>query len=181
MPHVWLLAGYAGSGKTTAAYLLAKHLPKSRLLAFADRVKDEVAEQYGLPRPLLDTQEGKASLYKDTQTVRDLLIQLSAERKHTMNNPAIWAEYVKKELQNPDIEHWIVHDWRYKAEYDCMKSVPDIVLHTLRIQTHRAPPTHPSERELDDQPIETTVWNTGSLEELEATLFQATLTETSRR
>ena len=175
MPHVWLIAGYTGTGKTTAAHLLAKNLPNARLTAFANQVKDEVATLYGLDRSLLDTQEGKARIYAGITTYRDLLIAHSADMKRISSNPAIWAEHVKQEiLQSPEIENWVVHDWRYKAEYECLASFQDIHLHIFRIRTKAPPPIEAqvSEHELDTFPIETIVWNTGSIQELEQNLIQ---------
>ena len=176
MVHIWLIAGYAGSGKTTAAGILETLLPNSAITAFAKRVKDEVAAIHAIPRTLLETQEGKAMQITPTNTARDLLIEHAAAKKEDTHNPAIWAEYVKEEiLQNPTVANWILHDWRYVEEYDCLATVPGSILHTIRIQTNKSPSTSPSEHELDNANIQTIVWNTGSVEEFAATLRREVL------
>jgi hypothetical protein len=176
MVHIWLIAGYAGSGKTTAAGILEKILPNSATTAFAKRVKDEVAATHAIPRTLLETQEGKAMQITPTKTARDLLIEYAAAKKEETQNPAIWAEYVKEEiLQNPTVANWILHDWRYVEEYDCLTTVPGSTLHTIRIQTNKPSSSSPSEHELDNTHIQTIVWNTGSLEEFAYTLRKEVL------
>ena len=57
-----LLSGYAESGKTTACKLLSALLPEAHVTAFADAVKDQVAERYGFNRKLCDSPGGKQTL-----------------------------------------------------------------------------------------------------------------------
>ena len=180
--NIWLLAGYAGSGKTTAATYVQSHLPNSRMTAFASRVKDDVAKQYGLERALLDTQEGKASFVAGTtKTVRDCLIEYAAEHKVSMNNPGIWALYVKGEIErSPQIGHWILHDWRYLAEYTVLQSIPNAHIHTVRIRKSCVQPLESaSEHELDSTKTEYVIDNDGSMDELRDAVQR--IIESSRR
>ena len=167
--NIWLLAGYAGSGKTTAATILQTYLPKSKLTAFAKRVKDDVAKQYNIDRELLETQEGKSSFIQD-KTVRDILIEYSAKHKEDTQNPSIWAEYVRDEiLQSHNVEHWIIHDWRYSAEYQTLLTIANVT--TIRILNPSVCPSNsPSEHELDNVITDYVVKNSGSMEEFDIRL-----------
>lgn len=181
--HIWLLAGYAGSGKTTAGEMLHTLLPQSCMTAFAKEVKNQVAEVYKLPRGSMDTQEGKATFVEiEQKTVRQLLVEHAAWMKQVYDSPGIWAEYVCREIKaQPDIEHWILHDWRYIAELRTLQTqFPNARMYTLRIQSSRTQLSNcPSEHELDSFQVQHTVSNDGSLAELRMTLLQ--LIHTSHR
>jgi len=164
---IWLFTGYAGSGKTTTAEYFKSKMPSARLTAFAKRVKDEVSVHYNLDRTLLDTQEGKATfLEHEGKTVRDLLIAHSAQHKEETKHPGIWAYYVKEEMfEHPDVEHWILHDWRYIAELETLQAYQSVC--TIRIVNPRIQSsTSPSEHELDGFPTDVTIRNDGTLEDL---------------
>jgi dephospho-CoA kinase len=176
--QIWLIAGYAGSGKTTVAEYLMKMLPKAKTTAFAKRVKDDVAEIYSINRQLLETQEGKASLVGE-QTVREILIEYSAIMKQLTNNPGIWADYVREEILNEEgeaeeakeISHWIIHDWRYLAELETMntlKQSKNATIRTIRVYNPSVQPLNSiSEHELDYVITDTVINNTGTLEDLQ--------------
>ena len=180
--NIWLLAGYAGSGKTTAAAYFQSYLPNSRMTAFASRVKDDVAKQYGFERSMLDTQEGKSSYIPGTKkTVRDCLIEYAADHKESTNNPGIWALYVKEEMeQSPEVSHWILHDWRYLAEYIVLQSIPNARLHTVRVKKSSVKPLESaSEHELDSTNTEYVLENHGSMTDLREAVRH--IIESSRR
>jgi hypothetical protein len=162
--HIWLLSGYAGSGKDTVAAMMLEILESAASNGFADAVKDEVAAMYDLTRESLDTQAGKARmlLFADgtKYTVRDLLIE-HAETTKKGEGSAIWAQ----RIQAPNTTHWILSDWRFLAEYETIKArFPDTYIHTVRI---RRPSVHPldtyTEHELDTFAFEYTIENTDSL------------------
>lgn len=167
---IWLLAGYAGSGKTTAGMILKDTLPHSFETSFAKEVKNQVAELYDLDRTMLDTQEGKATFVESEQkTARQLLVEYSALCKQNTHCPGIWAEYVVDEInKNPHIQHWIIHDWRYFAEVQTIRYfLPFARIHTLRIVNEQVHPTMcSSERELDYAVVDHIIPNNGSIEDL---------------
>lgn len=171
--NIWLISGYAGSGKTTAGTILAKSLPNSQITAFAKRVKDDVAKQYNLDRELLETQEGKASKIHQ-KTVRDILIEYSAQHKLDTNNPGIWADYVKDEMyENPEIKNWIIHDWRYIAEYQTMLTIPNTHIITVRIINDSIVASNsPSEHELDNVITDEIIYNNDSYDTLEIAIIR---------
>jgi hypothetical protein len=172
---LWLLTGYAGSGKSAAAVALQARLPRSRCIAFADAVKDYVAATYGLKRHMCDTQDGKRTRLSTTEgpkTIRDLLIEHAEREKVTTGNPGVWAALVAQQIEAaPEVEHWIVHDWRFHAERETLRNCfPHATIVTLRIQRPDVTPTaHRTEHDLDDVEIET-VRNSGTIEELRETL-----------
>lgn len=164
--QIWLLHGYAGSGKDTAGTLLKDMLPQAALTSFAAAVKDEVAVMYELDRALLDTQAGKQKwLYfadGSHKQVRTLLIEHGEGQKRAHNNPAIWAERV----QLPEgCQNWIFTDWRFLAELETLRRrFPDASIHTICI--HRPDIealATPTEHELDAFPSEFVAENSGSL------------------
>ena len=165
--NIWLLAGYAGSGKTTAGKILQSILPSSKILAFADKVKDFVSQKYQIDRNLCDTQEGKKSILGE-KTLRQHLIDYSASHKVETKNQAIWATYIYTEmLKFPHIENWILHDWRYIEEYDFLRSIQGTI-HTIRILNPSIDPLQDaSEHQLDTFPTDSIVMNDGGIDILE--------------
>lgn len=192
--HIWMFCGYAGSGKTHAAKHLQSLLNPATtyVTAFADAVKDDVADIYRIPRTLFDTQEGKASLVKTpdgNRKARDLLIDYSLAMKEAYG-AAVWAKEVVRRIRSitersKQIEHVIIHDLRFTAEVDTMykefhsssqDSIPSefrsvinktAVLHTIRIvrPSVKSMPIQ-SEHDLDDYVTDTSIENTGTVEEL---------------
>lgn len=163
--HIYLLAGYIGSGKSFAASCLHTLLQRSRMTAFANKIKDAVAKQYNLPRELCDTQEGKATTIQQyNTTVRNLLIRHSAELK-AIYGVTVFADAVVEEIQSsPEILVWILHDWRYVAEYNALiKAFPEAEIHTIRItRLSVSPIDDPSEHELDYITMDHVICNDGT-------------------
>lgn len=169
---IYLLSGYAGSGKSHVSKLLEGLYANVRRTSFAKRVKDDVARIYSIPRDICDTQEGK-KLFVMTATgdkqVRELLIEYATKMKQTTDNPAIWADYVVTEiLANPEVTTWILDDWRFKKEYERLRSaIPSARIHRFRIYNSSVKPLEdPSEHDLDDEPMDFEILNTGTSEEL---------------
>ena len=172
--NIILFSGYIGSGKSFAAEQLNKLLPNSNIAAFGAKVKDGTATLYNIPRYLCETQEGKLTLIPECgKTVRDLLIQYSADMKYTHGND-VWANIVAENIRNtPNITTWIINDWRYPNELEVLhKAFPDAKLQTVRI--HRSivqPKPFPSEHALDDYLFDHNITNEGTAEELSSQLI----------
>jgi hypothetical protein len=165
--HIWLLRGYAGSGKDTAAMILSR-LTGGTISSFASAVKDEVAGMYDFDRSVLDTQEGKqrrVHLADGTcKTLRDLLIQHGQGQKQETGDPQYWA----KRLQVPNTTHWILSDWRFLAEWICLQArFPEAIFHTMQIVRDSVNPLDTeTEHELDG--VVCVVWpNNGTIQDLE--------------
>jgi hypothetical protein len=151
MKIIWL-SGWAGSGKDTMAEILCKKLDYHRF-AFADSLKDIVAQENNFPRSWCDTQEGKKIVINaDGQTVRDMLIQKSFEMKKLNQNIFTEKEYLKIVEGQAECNNIVITDWRYKHEYSYFKALFPLAQHTtvriIRPAIESA--DDPSEHELDD-------------------------------
>ena len=167
--NIILFSGYIGSGKSFAAEQLHKLIPNSQIIAFGTKVKDGTATLYNIPRNLCETQEGKLTIILDYgMTVRDLLIQYSADMKYTHGND-VWANIVAENIRNtPHITTWIINDWRYPNELEVLhKAFPDAKLQTVRIHRNTVQPkTFPSEHALDNYPFNHNITHDDTAEEL---------------
>ena len=165
--HIWLISGYAGSGKDTVAGILRNILGdnQSATASFAGAVKDEVAAMYDFDRAFLDTQEGKARHVKLANgrqtTVRDLLIHHAESTKEKTGDAAIWA----KRIAPPPVAHWILSDWRFLEELHSLQArFPQSHIHTVRVMRPGIyPSTSHTEHQLDAFVYEYTIENSGSL------------------
>jgi len=169
---IFLLTGYAGSGKTTAGEILMKLLENygAKSAAFGDCVKEETALLYDFPLDLAYSQEGKNTVVhtiKGQKTVRQILIDYSLEMKQIHGND-IWAKkIVDKMCQFPEYFPWIIHDWRFIEELDTIKRSFYIKIITIRIlRPDIVSLDTPSEHQLDDCETDHTVINDGTLEDL---------------
>lgn len=127
-----LISGYTNSGKDTIGRNLTSYHNYHRV-AFADALKDEVAEIYGIDRASLDTQEGKETLFDDTRTARDLLISHGKQRRQ--EDPNYWTKKVVDQIRN--YEKVVITDWRFPHEYDviCFEFGEETV-HTWRVNRY---------------------------------------------
>jgi hypothetical protein len=163
---VYLISGYIGSGKSTAGILLQGLLPDAVTIAFGDAVKDDIAKVYKFDRRLCDSQLGKLTpiLTPDdgTKTVRQLLIEHSAYIKHTTKDTGCWAKIVADTMSAEF--YWIIHDWRYKTEYEVLKTrFPEATIITIRINRPGVTALNdPSEHDLDDYMFQYVLENTGT-------------------
>ena len=172
---IYLLAGYAGSGKSTAGEILQRACGSARSTAFGKAVKDGVAKIYSIDRELCDTQEGKRTLVTPTNTldpvtVRQLLISYSAYMKRISDD--YWAKLVVEEIMADRDVPWVIHDWRYRMEYDTLKdNFPYAQIVTIRIvRSGVIPLDEPSEHDLDAYKTKLVIYNDGSVEDLERCL-----------
>ncbi len=162
---IWLISGYAGSGKDTTADILTNLLGQHVVTrdSFAGAVKDEVAALYDLDRAELDTTQGKAALLPNdpTKTVRDLIIHHAETTKTSEGDPAIWA----KRIRAPNTPHWILSDWRFLDELLHLRMrFPHAALYTLRVHRPTVEPLETAtEHELDSFICQYTIENSGSL------------------
>lgn len=160
---IFAFLGYAGHGKTTAAAYLDDYCTQNgttRFIAFGDAVKEEASLRYGFDRILCDTQEGKIK-YIDTdmgyKTVRETLVLHSTTRKK-LEGDDYWAKKVIQKITQADPDFAVIHDLRFKAEYQALKEAfPKDLIVTIRIVNPKAPISDcPSEHDMDDfQPIHT--------------------------
>lgn len=179
--EIFLISGYAGSGKDAAGKVYQK-LGYKRY-AFADMLKIQCAQKYDFPFELTQTQEGKntvvvlskskGSVVVLNKTVRQLLIEEAALMKELHNDPAYWAKLLAKIIKTDQPKKVVITDWRYTAELaNFQEEFRDSPITTVRIQRSSVVPSEdPSEHELDNYSCNYTIVNDGSLEQFEETLM----------
>jgi hypothetical protein len=105
-------------------------------VAFADKVKEEVYEIYGIPTDD-STKDKKQYDYVDnkyipgtTYSARDVYISLAMNRKKV--DPLYW---VKKAIEDIDASgsNIIVTDWRFPEEYEYLRSLDTFDVITIRL------------------------------------------------
>lgn len=113
-----LLAGKANSGKDTAALHLVNNHSFTKF-AFADALKDFVAEKYQIDKGLLYSQEGKKQEYENTgKTLRDLLIEEGLA--HRTIDPDYWIKIVSQRIQKAGSDRVVISDFRFPNEYNTL-------------------------------------------------------------
>jgi hypothetical protein len=170
-----MLSGWARSGKDAAAALLEEEFDFTRV-AFADALKRDVAARTGLPlsdfttvakdMPLRDP----CSIYPEMKTPRDILLA-HALRIRTLN-PNFYSEIVSEILRSDMNGRWVISDWRYRAEYETLRSIIQNV-RIIRVRIERpgiVPSTDPSEHDLDTEPMDIVLHNSGTISDLRAAL-----------
>ena len=116
---VLFLSGWSGAGKDTVAFLLEK-LYNLQRVAFADPLKEIVANELGVPVALLHTQEGKATRLSNGETIRDVLIRRGQEIRAEVKDPGYFANYIASWILNDDTvpNGYVISDWRLMVEYE---------------------------------------------------------------
>ena len=154
---MWL-SGWAGAGKDTMAAVLLKKYGYTRV-AFADSLKDYCASKYGFERGLCDTPEGKNTVILDGKTVRQILIEDSAEAKK--QNINVFASATLTAILASSKKLFVISDWRFPHEYDCISAaLPEA--HHIRVRITREgllPLKDLSEHALDDAVFDANIMN----------------------
>lgn len=114
---ILLLAGKANSGKDTGANHLVSKYSFTRF-AFADALKDFVAEKYKIDKNMLYSQEGKKTMYLNTgKTMRDLLIEEGLA--HRKIDPDYWIKIVCNKIMLTN-GNCVISDFRFPNEYSTL-------------------------------------------------------------
>lgn len=132
---IYLISGWAGSGKDTVAdYIINKH-SNFQKLSFATPLKIFVSEKYNFPLELTLTQEGKNTKIIDKYSVRELLIK-EAKNKRKRTPDFFAKKLVKNIIPEKNI---VIADWRFVNEYNYLKNLDNYDIKTIRIQRTRVP------------------------------------------
>jgi len=162
--NIFLISGFSGAGKSTVARQLLALRPASQLTAFAKTAKDWVACKYGIDRELFDTQEGKAKVVESAHgifNVRDLLI-IHAEAAKQRHGKDVWAKGLVDEIKSkPEIQDWIVEDWRFPNEYTVLREAFwSAKIHRIRVVNNTVTAYNKDEQLLATEPIHVILDNT---------------------
>jgi cytidylate kinase len=157
-----MLSGWAGSGKDT----VAKYMDTFQRLAFADKLKQDVSAETGIP--IEDFHTSAKDVPRNSVTPRSLLLKHAFEAKE--KDPYIYVRHVAR--LSKEHENVVITDWRYKEEYAFLAANTSARVIRIRVTRDLVPSTHPSEHDLDDEPFDYFIHNTGSMESLRASVNQ---------
>ena len=175
MITVLLLSGRAGCGKDAAASLLMEEVGFTRF-AFADVLKQDVADRYGLPLHLFHTaakdwplpdfggRTPRTLLLDHARIARSIDRDVYAKRVAAAIKEAVAVDPVRH-------QRFVISDWRYKREYEFLERelTPLATILCLRITRHltdRPLIDDPTERDLVDQPMHGMIDNDASISDL---------------
>ena len=170
-----MLSGWARSGKDAAAALLEEEFEFTRV-AFADALKRDVAARTELPLSDFTTAAKDAPLrgacpaFPEAKVPRDILLTHALRIRST--NPNFYSELVADIIRVDPGDRWVVSDWRYRAEYETLRSlIPEVRIVRIRIERPGVvASSDPSEHDLDDAPMDYIIHNSGTISDLRTML-----------
>lgn len=130
MKRLVLIGGKSCSGKDTIGKYLCQKYDFKRM-AFADKLKDDVAKEYNINRNLFDIQEYKNEYQVNSKTLRELLIDYSFKQKE--KDQDIYTKKVLDEINPFDnknsplsiyetkFNNIVITDFRFEHEYTFLK------------------------------------------------------------
>lgn len=175
-PTILLLSGWAGSGKDAVAAILVRD-HQFRRVAFADALKQDAAKRTGVPLNDFHTEAKNQPLkhhvpaFPTARTPRDIILQLALQMR--AENPDIYSDTVIAEIAESDGSRFVVADWRYRREYTRIREMCPPGTKILRVRIQRpgvVPSDDPSEHDLDDEPMDIVIQNSGTLDDLKESL-----------
>ena len=176
--RIFMLSGYAGSGKDTVGKILIE-LGYKRY-AFADALKHFSADLHKYSFDLTQTEQGKQQLVYSqhadkTASVRTFLIEDSAKAKVDYNDPAYWGRITAQNIKDDNAEKVVITDWRYTAEIEhIIKTFPQAQIITFRVvRPGIIPLADPSEHELDSATVDLVINNCHPLSTLKTQIIEA--------
>lgn len=162
--------GYAGSGKDTAAKLLAQSFPTVRFSnqKFAAKLKEAFTLLTG--RTYIDTQEFKNTLLPEFGfTVREFLLRMGDGCRETVHKD-IWVNSLLAHYDRG--QNWIVTDCRYKSEVLAIENLnPLAIVRIVRPDNPYPVINHITEYGLDDIEFPTII-NDGDEEQLHSKIIE---------
>lgn len=161
-----LLSGWSGSGKDTVGNSL-EHMVNARLIAFADALKEIVANEAGFPLFWAYSQQGKQRRLKNGKTVRDVLVQRGQEIRAEKGDSGYFARIVAGKIRTMDANSLVViTDWRLPIELDtiqeCLADIPILKVRVQRADQIQSPvKDSETETQLDNWVFDCTIHNDG--------------------
>ncbi len=165
-PRIIIFAcrGFSMSGKDTVGEILCYDYGFTRF-AFADALKEFVAEKYGCDLAFLHTQEGKMTIStKYGRKWRDILIQEGYDQRRLNEN--IFADMCVQKIKESGKKRIVITDFRYPNELErVICSFPGEfikVIHVMRKGQLISPVEDESENLLRDRMCDTILVNPGT-------------------
>jgi hypothetical protein len=169
---VFLLSGWSTAGKDSVGAILQSEYGVQRL-AFADVLKEMIAEEYQFPVEWAHSEEGKLKkpLMAGGKTVRDLLISRGQGIRAEKGDPGFFARIVGEKIKQATTPV-VITDWRLLVEIRTLENTLVNPIHKVRVYREgllESPIHHSTEMELDDFRFEEYIKNPGTTyEELKA-------------
>jgi len=163
-----LLSGWAGSGKDAAASLLIEEMNFTRI-AFADVLKEDVSETYGIPLSALHDPAEKDKPIPGMYRVTPRHLMLARALVVKTADPDIYSRGVAECIQSCSHGRFVVSDWRYKREYEVLRENLDPGTPIVRGRIQRPGlivSDDPSEHDLDGETVDFTITNDGCISDL---------------
>ncbi len=156
--------GFSMSGKDTVADILCREYDFTRF-AFADGLKDIVADKYGCNVQFLHTQEGKNTYStKYNAKWRDIIIQEGYDQRRLNEN--IFADMCIEKIKRSEKKRIVITDFRYPNEIEVLlSSFPTEyikVMHIMRNGQYTSPVEDESENLLTTRISDTILVNPGT-------------------
>ena len=134
-PILLLLSGWSQSGKDSVAKILVESYDFQRF-AFADPIKEDVANNHKIPLEWCHDQRKKAELLGDTgRTLREEIIRVAEAARQV--DPGCWARKLSVHLQK-EIKRgknkFVISDWRNLEELlTLQKCIPSLHILPIRV------------------------------------------------
>lgn len=164
------ISGKKQVGKDTAARIIQKNFPNTKILHFADILKDMCIKYFGLKEEDVYTTEGKQRYNSFWgMTNRQILQKIGTDcfRKNFDQN--VWVKLMELKLEN-QFGCVVIPDVRFNNEAQMILQKFGIVINITRDSKEND--THVSENGLSQKYITYSIENNGSFQELEDKLIQ---------
>ena len=179
MNTIYMISGFAGSGKDTVANILCgqfSHVHGS--FAFADSLKIDTANTYHLPLNWFYERQFKDSpiAKHNGATPRQLLLETARIAREMDIN--VYSRRVVTKIDDlfriyPKARAVVISDWRYQREYDHVRESFDTNIVRIRVVRNNV---SADEQDLANEPMDIILDNSGTLQELQEqvnTIFAA--------
>ena len=195
MPRIICLSGWKGSGKDETAKVLGQLFGYQRL-AMADKLKDEVAQIYGLDRrvlddrilketpllnlPVINTDPFSATIHQMLSselssgywTPRALCILEGSIKRAVASSH--WLKALEREILAHPNRRYVITDMRYRSEARFFKAAfgQDVSIWRIMRSDH-IDTMDPSERDLDNyEGFDVIIKNQGALSDLQVSIVE---------
>ena len=162
---VFLLSGWSTAGKDSVGAILQSEYGVQRL-AFADVLKEMIAEEFQFPVEWAHSEEGKLKkpLMAGGRTVRDILISRGQGIRMEKGDPGFFARIVARKIKQSTVPI-VITDWRLRIELRTLEEEITNPIYKVRVYRdglHESPIQHSTEMELDDFRFDEYIKNAGT-------------------
>lgn len=154
------LSGRKGAGKDTVFRFLQEHHPELRIarVAFADALKEEVANVLGVPVWAIEADKPRFRL----------VLQWWGTEWRRKQCPTYWIDRAREKIEDLRslVDVVVVTDVRFRNEADLITELGGCVVRVANSRAEKDPDAHSSEVDMDDYPASAVIPNHGDLLDL---------------